>query len=210
MDQEIDFRELWNRINESVDWLLASLIGLLVLNALFGSYLIWAVMFQADFYKKYDIGPSDKYESINKNLAEPTSMEEIDVEPPSTGGALPPRYDQLKTTSLFVPLGGRVSQVAQSDTVTEDKQKKLPKIQGYTIIGRITGQGDDQAGMLKRIDDGKTFVVREGEYLENTDIKVKNVTDTVVQLSQPEHRPTSFQFKTDQIKERIRRQIKFQ
>jgi hypothetical protein len=52
-------------------------------------------------------------------------------------------------------------------------------------------------------------VAREGEFLENTDIKVEKITKQLVRLNQPGRRPTEFRFKTDEISEKVKDLVDF-
>lgn len=206
MDQEIDLSELWHTINESVDWLLGGIFALLALNALFMLYFAWTVVSEPNFFDKYSLTESDRFVAKAKSLEEVPSLEELEVEPPEVDSRLPQRYVDLKETKIFMPLGNRQLQSETTLAKSGKKQRQLPKIEGYEIVGRIAGGGGGSVSVLKRTEDGRTFIAKEGERLnKQSDIKVENVTDTMVRLTQPQHRPTVFQFSTDEIKEGIRK-----
>lgn len=206
MNREIDFKEIWDWITTSADWLLYGIVALSSLNVLFGLYFAWSIMTQSDFFSKYNLNKSQQFVQQAEQLEPVPAMDEIDVPTPESQKSLPTRYVKLRKTNLFTPLGYRaVAQPVPADT--EPKQKELPSIKGYQIVGRISGQGEERVSMLRRTDDGKTFVAREGEFLADTDIKVARVSDTVVLLKQPAHKPTRFQFKTDQIEQRLKEGI---
>lgn len=214
MNQEIDFKEIWNWLNNSVDWLFYGIVILFASNLLFGMYFAWTVYAQPEFFKKYKLNRSSQFVKQAKNLKSVPPMEEIKVSPPSKEGSLPDKYVKLKSGNLFLPLRARITEQpikkVKADTEGKSKSRTLPEIEGFSIVGRINGQGKSgKASMLKRKEDGKTFVAEQGEFLEDTDIKVASVTDTMVRLNQPNHQPTNLQFKTDQIEEKIRKQISF-
>lgn len=210
MNQEIDFQAIWNSLTTSVDWLLYGIVFLVGLNVVFGIYFGWTVLTQPDFFTRYSLSRSSNLVQQAQQLEPVPSMEEIDVNPPEKQGELPTRYVELRSTNLFTPMGRRSSAIAKKTTggtKPAQKKKELPKIEGYQIVGRIAGQASKRVSMLKRVDDGKTFIAREGEFLDNTDIKVAKISDTVVLLKQPSHKPTRFQFTTDEIEERLRQGI---
>ena len=135
-------------------------------------------------------------------------MEQLEADTPSSGGSLPTRYVGLGEGTLFVPLEARLREGPAETTGDTGPEKTLPRIQGYEIVGRITGQAGDRVSILKRTKDGRTFVAREGEFLEDTDIRVALVSDTLVMLKKPEHRATRFQFETDRMQENIQNSIR--
>lgn len=205
MNQEIDLRELWYWINDNVDWLLAGVFALVVLNGLFFLYFAWTIMTEPSFFEKYKVAKSASFVAKAKSLKEVPEMEELEVEPPQIRREMPQRYVDLKQTKMFIPIGQRTTQSTVKVAKTTRK-KQLPKIEGYEVVGRIAGNGSGGVSVLKRTRDGRTFIAKEGERLnKQTDIKVKAVTDTMVVLTQPRHRPTTFQFATDEIKEGIRK-----
>lgn len=206
MDQEIDLYEIWHSINESVDWLLSGFFALLAINGLFLAYFAWSVMMQPGFFQKYQLAKSDRFVAKAKSLEEVPSLEELEVEPPDVESRLPQRYVELKDSKIFLPLGSRGIQSATQIAESKETEKQLPKIEGYQIVGRIAGSSEGSVSVLKRTEDGRTFIAEEGERLnKQSDIKVDAVTDTMVRLKQPQHRPTVFQFSTDEIKEGIRK-----
>ncbi len=208
MDREIDLKAIWETLTTSVDWLLCGIVFLVSLNVLFGFYFAWTVMAQPNFFTKYNVGRSRTFVLQAKQLGTVPKMEEIEVPPPEQSKPLPARYAKLRSTNLFTPLGDRSGAVTTRlvDTRTKRK-KKLPKIEGYQIMGRVSGEAIDRVSILNRLSDGNTFVAREGEYLKNTEIKVSKISDTRVLLEQPGHRPTPLRFTTDEIQQRLRQVI---
>lgn len=203
MDTEIDLTEIWHWVNENVEWLMLGVFGLLFLNVVFLLYFAWSIMASPGFFEKYNLAKSGSFVAKAKSLQEVPDMNDLEVEPPRIRETMPQRFVELKETTMFVPLGERQSQV--STEVASRGQQKLPQIKGYEIVGRIAGEGKNRVSVLKRTKDGRTFIAKEGEHLnKQSDIKVRTVTDTMVLLTQPQHRPTTFQFATDEIKEDIR------
>lgn len=214
LDREIDFKELWNWLQSSVDWWFYSIVILAGFNVLLALYLVWSFKASSDFFTKYQLTPSTTLVQKAQNLQDVPDQEEIEIETGEKQRSIPSRYAQLHEENLFVPFGQRHQEVPvkeePDDDVDTQPKETLPRIEGFEIVGRITGQGTNRVSMVKRTDDGKTFVAREGEYLEETDVKVVTVTDTMVRLNRPEHRPTSFQFRTDEIQGRIRDAVRIQ
>jgi Tfp pilus assembly protein PilP len=211
MNQELDLQKIWRQVRSyavGVDWLFFGMIALVGVNILFGLYFAWTVFTQPDFFTKYELSPSQSIVQRAKQLEPVPPMEEIQIEQPARSNDLPTRYVKLSQSSLFAPVGVRLRAEEPTEADTSPDPKQLPPIEGYQIVGRISGQGKDKVSMLKRISDGKTFIAREGEYLQDTDIKVTTVTDTVVMLRQPSHKPTSFRFKTDRIEQNIKGNIR--
>jgi hypothetical protein len=212
-NREIDLEELWEWLRHDLDWWFYGMVVLAGINLVFGAYLVWSFLATPDFFTKYQLAPSSSLVQKAQNLQEVPALDEIDVERDRQQGSIPTRYADLHEDNIFVPLGQRAKEVPASTTPSDTEPKPeqtLPRIEGFEIVGRITGQGMNRVSMVKRTDDGKTFVAREGEYLKETDVKVVTVTDTVVRLNRPDHRPTSFQFRTDAIKGRIRDAIRIQ
>lgn len=208
LDQEIDFRKIRDWFRNSVDWLFYGMVGLAALNGLFGLYLAWTIFMTPGFYDRYELVRSSAIVNQASGLEEIPSMEEIEADTPSSAGSLPTRYVELRRETLFVPLEARLQDVPEGASEDTGTREVLPRIEGYEVVGRITGQGDARVSILERTEDGRTFVAREGEYLEDTDIKVATVSDTLVMLRKPEHRPTQFQFETDRMQQNIQNSIR--
>ncbi len=213
-DQEIELKKLWNGLQSSVDWWFYGMIVLGGINLVVAVYLVWSVLSIPDFFTKYQLTPSTSLVRKAQNLQDVPPLEKIEITLEGERESMPSRYAQLHEESLFVPFGQRgrgasVDEAPKTDKDTEP-EKTLPRIEEFEIVGRVTGQGTNRVSMVKRIDDGKTFVAREGKHLKETDVKVVTVTDTMVRLKRPQHRPTSFQFRTDEIKSRIRDAIRIQ
>jgi Tfp pilus assembly protein PilP len=211
-DREIDPKELWNWLRSSVDWWFYGMVTLASLNLILAVYLVWSFVTAPDFFMKYQLTPSASLVQKAQNLQEVPSPEEIETEPVEKQQSIPSRYGQLHKENLFVPFDQRGEEVLAEEPSETDEdtqpEETLPRIEGFEIVGRITGQGSNQVSMVKRTDDGKTFVAREGEYLKETDVKVVTVTDTMVRLNRPQHRATRYQFRTDEIEGRIRDAIR--
>lgn len=208
LDREIDLREWLEWFRHSVDWLFFGMVGLAVLNVLFGVYLAWTILMTPAFFDRYELARSSTIVEQASGLEEVPPLEELEADTPSSGGSLPTRYVELGKGTLFVPLEARLKGVPEGTSDDTAPEKTLPRIEGYEVVGRITGQAGDRVSILKRTEDGRTFVAREGEFLEDTDIKVATVSDTLVMLKQPEHRPTRFQFETDRMQQNIQNSIR--
>lgn len=208
LDQEIDFRQIRDWFRNSVDWLFYGMAVLAALNGLFGIYLAWTIFMTPEFYERYELVRSSTIVNQASDMEEVPDLEEIEADTPSSGGSLPTRYVELHQETLFVPLEARLQDVPEGTSEDTGAREVLPRIEGYEVVGRITGQAGDRVSILKRTEDGRTFVAREGEYLEDTDIKVATVSDTLVMLRKPDHRPTQFQFETDRMQQNIQNSIR--
>lgn len=209
MDFEIDFQAAWSWVT-SVDWLWAGIVLLLALNVLLGSYFAWVVLTGPSFFEKYNLSRSAPIVRQAQNLEDVPSMDQIKVETPSRDTPVPQKYTNLESNNLFMPADARSEVGPERESGENGFRKELPAIKGYEIVGRVSAQRGDDKSMIRRKNDGKTFVASEGEYIGNSDIKVTTVTDTLVKLSQPKHRTTTLQFKSDQIEERMRKYIHLQ
>lgn len=213
----MDIAETWETIDSRVDWYLFGIVSLLILNILLPLYIGWEYLNQQDFYTKHNLQESEIFVEKAKMLEDLPTMDDIEISPPEGLQDLPERFVALKSTDLFLPPGGQNigAPVAGEDGDTEPQQRQLPRVSGYEVVGRITGKGDVKASVIRKMGgEGEetvtTYIAREGEYLENTDVKVVNISDTMVQLTKPEHRVTDLQFEIDKISEKIRQSIQLQ
>ena len=212
----MDINEIWTAIDSWVDWFLAGIFVLLLFNLFLPLYLGWAYISQQQFHQKYNLQPSSLFIQQSTILEELPSMDDIEIPESEARGELPQRYVQLQSTDLFVPAGsaelGKLAETAEKQDTAVQEVRQKPRIDGFEIVGRIFGQGDAKASILRKMDteeaeNMRTFVAREGDYLENTDIRVITISDTMVQLTSPKHRVTTLQFDVDQISQRIRESI---
>ncbi len=211
----MDFADLWETVNENVDWLIAAVIALFVIDVVLGGYLFYVYTSRRNFHKKHDIRKTGGYEEQKKKLRNLPSLAEIEVEPPEETKAFPERYTELEGTDLFVSLAERMKsgpgpakpQKLSADKSDTQQKRVLPPITGFEVMGRIVGKEDTGIGVIKDVEKGKTYVAREGDYLKDTEIRVVAISDTEIRLKKPEHQVTSLQFKMDQMSEEIRRFI---
>lgn len=104
-----------------------------------------------------------------------------------TRTGLPSRYGHLESRGLFHPPGERpASEFASVD----DPEQILPKPAGFRLIGRVENGSGRAFGVLRRLADGRIFVVPEGETVGDGSIRVVDVAETHVILSRP-GRPSS-------------------
>lgn len=214
----MDIQQIWETINQRVDWLWAGILSLLIGSLVVGGYGAMFYLNKEDVLDKHGLGGLRSLEVDENVLEDLPDLDEIEVEPPSEAEEFPERYAELKGTDLFIPLAGRgvsESKLAElpgeqsgSDTEDVDKKPTLPPIEGFEITGRILGDEDEvKIGLLKRTEDDRMFIAREGEYLEGTEIQVKNISDTTIRLAKPQHRETEFQFDVDRMSQQIKEQI---
>ncbi|MFB6354960.1 MAG: hypothetical protein ABEJ65_00395 [bacterium] len=211
MDMEVG--EMWEAINQSVDWFWAGLITLVVLNLMAIGYFSWVYMGRQDFHTKHNLQPSSIFVQQAQKIEKIPEMEDIKVPPPESSGNLPQKFRQLQHTAMFTPSGLKTVEAplktARKDTATKKKKTKKtvkPPIKGFKIVGRVSSPDTvSRVGMIKRLKDQKHLTAREGEYLSNTDVKVVKISDTAIFLDQPDHRVTPFQFKLDKMSERIKK-----
>lgn len=211
----MEIGEIWDRIDFRVDWFLAGIITLILLDLLIPLYMGWVYMTLEDFHQKYQLQPSEIFVQQAKKLENLPTMDDVEIPEPEGLKSLPKQYTRLQSTDLFLPpdatnIGPLNEGQGGGDTSPQVVQK--PPIEGYQIIGRIFGRGESKASILRKTGGegaktSTTYVAKEGEYLENTDIRVVTISDTMVQLTSPEHRVTTFQFEVDKVSERIRDSI---
>lgn len=206
----MDFGEIWQTIDERVDWLIAGIIFLLVANLCSGGYLFYIYSSQQDFHQQYNIPRTGGYEEEKKQLQNMPSMAEIEIEPPEETKPFPERYAELEGTDLFVSMAERMKEVpqqkpqqAKGDGSDTQQKKVLPPVTGFEIMGRIVGKSDTGISVIRNKEKDKTYVAREGQYLEDTEIKVIAISDTKVQLKKPEHKVTTLRFEVDEMSEEI-------
>jgi len=214
----MEIGEIWKTIDSRIDWFLAGTIGLLLCNLLLPLYVGWTYISQEKFHRKHNLQPSTLFIEQSKMLEDLPTMDDIEISEPEGRRELPQQYVQLQSTDLFIApgsaeLGELVESGGQEDTSNVQQVQQKPRVDGFEIVGRIFGKGDAKASILRKMggDGGEnvtTYVAREGDYLENTDIRVITISDTMVQLNSPEHRVTTLQFDVDQISQRIRESIK--
>ncbi len=219
----MDIQQMWEEIDQRVDWLLAGAIALVVGNLLLGGYVVYFYFTEEEVLQKHGIAAVEQVEVDEDVLADLPELDEIEVEPPPEAEDLPERFVELKGTDLFLPLTARrlpdemLAEIPEEDPddpvdpddpEAPDEPEPLPPITGFEITGRIIGDEEDvRIGILKRTEDNRMFIAREGEFLEGTEIRVKNITDTSISLAKPEHEETDFQFDKDRMTQQIREQI---
>lgn len=212
----MEINQIWEAIDSSIDWFLSGIVVLVLFNLLLPLYVSWIYLSQQEFHQKHKLQPSSLFIRQSKMLGELPRMDNIDTPEPEGRRKLPQRYAQLQSTDLFIPIGSaELGELAETDEERDPSEQPVPqkpRVDGFEIVGRIFGKGDAKASILRRMggDGGenvRTFVAREGDFLENTDIRVITISDTMVQLTSPKHRVTTLQFDVDQISRRIRESI---
>lgn len=226
----MDIYETWETIDSKVDWFLTGIISLLLLNLLVPVYVGWEYMNLQSFHDKFNLQESDIFVEKAKMLEDLPSMDDIEVEPHQAKDELPEGFAALQESTMFLPAGstdiGELQTVqtgggTEAEGEGEQTEPREPPITGYEIVGRITGKGELKASVIRKLSsesDGggaeesaqPTFIAREGEYLQNSDVKVVDISDTSVQLDMPGHRVTTFQFEIDKISQKIRQSITLQ
>ncbi len=214
----MDLQKTWQNINQRVDWLLAGIIALIIGTLGVGGFSLYFYLTAEDPLEKHGLQTVAEFEIDEEVLEELPDLDEIEIEPPPEAEELPERFVELKGTDLFLPLTARripdeflvePPGVDPDDPdAPEDPEPRLPPIDGFEITGRIVGDEEEiKIGFLKRREDNRMFIAREGEYLKGTEIRVENISDTAIQLAKPEHEETEFQFDIDRMSQQIKDQI---
>ncbi|MGM0380819.1 MAG: hypothetical protein ACQEP7_02435 [bacterium] len=217
----MDLQQMWEDINRRVDWFVAGSIAFAVAALLVGGYAAWFHLTKEGPLEKHKLGAVRQVEVDESVLEDLPDLEDIEVEPAEKTEELPERFAELKGTDLFLPLTARrISEdmlpgigtgpegTDGSDTGVKPEEKTLPSIEGFEITGRILGDDEQvKIALLKRSEDDRMFIAREDEYLEGTEIQVKDISDTSVLLTKPEHKETEFQFQLDRMNQQIKEQI---
>jgi hypothetical protein len=208
----MDFQELWEQINNRVDWFIAGIIALFLVNIAVAFLLVGVYLTDEDFYQT-PVGDIQEQMAILDRIPDP---EDIEIPEHQKAGELPERYAELQGSELFIPLAQRrqtpqmlEEPVMNGEGETVEVKPRQPLIAGFQIVGRVIDKNRDiKIGMLKREEDGSIFIAREGEYLEGTEIKVVDIADTVITIDKPEHRITKLQFDMDKMHQELEQFIK--
>lgn len=206
MNMEIG--ELWEILEGRINWFFAGLGILVLLNLIFTTLLVLIFWGGKDFFTRNNLQPTSLIMAKQNKLEEIPDMDEIKISKKETRSPFPERYADLKESDLFVPPSERDNQKIVKEN-SEKKERRKPPIEGFEMVGRIYGKSDEKVTVLRNSSSGKTYVAREGEYLENTDIVVEEITARLVRLNQPDHRSTTFRFKTDEISKQIKEFVDF-
>ncbi len=212
----MDFQELWEQINNRVDWFIAGIIALLLANIAVAFMLVGVYLTEEDFYQTHNLTPVGDIQEQMAILDRIPDFEDIEIPEHQKAGELPERYAELQGSELFIPLAQRrqtlemiQEPVMNGEGETVDVKPRQPLIAGFRIVGRVIDKNRDiKIGMLKREEDSSIFIAREGEYLEGTEIKVVDIADTVIKIDKPEHRVTKLQFDVDKMHQELKQFIK--
>ncbi|MFP4687116.1 MAG: hypothetical protein ACLFN5_03300 [bacterium] len=212
----MDLQEIWEQIDNRVDWFIAGIIALFVANIAAIFILAGIYLKEEDFFQQHNLQPTGDIEEQLAILEKIPELEEIDIPEHEEAGDLPEKFVELHGSELFIPLPQRdrtpdilEEPVMGDDGETTEIVRRDPLVEGYQIVGRVIDQDKEiKIGMLKKEEDGSIFIAREGEYLDGTDIQILDISDTIIRIDRPEHRVTELQFDVDKMSQEIEQFIK--
>lgn len=155
------------------------LIVLALANFVVAAYLMFAGR-GADFHRDLEVPTAHPKEhgdppGITPDTGFPSRSRGEDT-------SLPRRFERLGSRGLFDPPGERLGSEPPSD---DDPGRVRANGPGFRMIGRVEQGSGRVFGVLRRVADGRVFVVREGKTVGDGSFRLTDVAETTVTLSGP-------------------------
>lgn len=199
-----ELKKLWNDINKKVDVFLLLFIILIIIDIGYFFKLYAAMTAKPDIY----FPPVRKVKDTMPKIVDEFANKEVSF------AALPEQYKILSEVNLFKPpylinqksaekvkkskFASKVETGNDEKITIVRKEAELQEITGFKLDGIIAGKSEGSA-IIKEEETGNVYIAKTGEYLQGTNIKVKNIKRGKVILSRPGYKDTTFTLEKDSM-----------